>query len=347
MEKYTLIDSSQDKKRKPEKAVSIMLQSSSLSMIFLSKTYCLLALLIILSLLGCDNNGFNEHSEKPVISVGWGAKAGKFGLAIPDEGEIVGPRTFNIDDNGYIHIFDSIKKNIKVFNGEGIFQKSIGSDLPGYSFVVYRGNYYLLDGESIYKYTLSGIPVETYPIAPEITLYEGYGQWMRIDGYGDLYIRSKGKAYKILKGIGRQNTVLSGEEQFKSERGGTPDKSGSFWFTIAKDNIKRFKLCVHAKNGSFINEFPIETEDIFGSVIFLDQDEKGIIYLETKRIGTNGVTHLEIRRYRRNGRLIQSIELPNKYYTTIYKKIIIDKKGDIYQLQTTPSGVKIIKWNKL
>lgn len=328
--------------------LSITVQSVAFpSLFFLSKVLRIFVLIAVLSLFSCQNSDYHEYIEKTIVSVEWGAKAGKFGLAVPAEGETVGPRTFTIDDNENIHIFDSIKKNVKIFNREGVFLKSVGKDLPGYSFVVYRGNYYLLDGENVYKYTLSGMEVEIYPISQEIALYEGYAQWMCIDGYGDLYVRSKGKAYKILKGIGRESTVLSEEEQIKSERSGTPNKPGTFWFTMAKNSVKRFTLRIHAKNGSFINEFPIQTKDVFGSVIFLGQDEKGIIYLETKRIGAKGVSHLEIRRYHKNGRFIQTIELPNSYYTTVYKKIIVDRKGDLYQLQTDPSGVKIVKWSKV
>ncbi len=109
---------------------------------------------LVLSMLGCGKDDFFDYREKLIISVEWGAKAGKFGLAIPAEGEIVGPRTFTIDDDGYIHIFDSIKKNIKVFDSEGVFQRSVGKGLPGYSLVVFKGFYYLLDGETVYQYTL-------------------------------------------------------------------------------------------------------------------------------------------------------------------------------------------------
>jgi hypothetical protein len=327
------------------KILSKTLPSESLPLKLLPRRFFhILALIVVLSLLGCGKNGFLDYREKLIISVEWGAKAGKFGLAIPAEGEIVGPRTFTIDDDGYIHIFDSIKRNIKVFNGEGVFQGSVGKDLPGYSFVVYKGHYYLLDGETVYQYTLSGIPVETYPIARTLTLYEGYGQWMRIDGYGDLYIKSQGKSYRICEGMGRRNTVLSEEAQIRSERRGTPNSSGTRWFTLAKESVKRFRLCIHDKRGNLVTEFPIETTDTFGSVIFLDQDEKGFIYLETKRICGDGIVHLEIRRYRGDGRLIQSVELPNSYYTIVYKKIVVDKKGSLYQLQTVPSGVKIAKW---
>ncbi|MBU0652941.1 MAG: hypothetical protein KKG96_08680, partial [Proteobacteria bacterium] len=118
------------------------------------------------------------------------------------------------------------------------------------------------------------------------------------------------------------------------------------WFTLAKESVKRFKIRIHDKRGDLVNEFPIETTDTFGSIIFLDQDERDNIYIETQRIGADGVVHLEIRRYQGDGRLIQIVELPNSYYTIVYKKIVVDKKGSLYQFQTATSGVKIVKWGK-
>jgi len=329
------------------KIFSITFLPNSLPLKLLSRgCYHFLALVIVLSLLGCGKEDTPKYMDRLIISVAWGAKAGKFGLAIPAEGEIVGPRSFTIDDDGNIHIFDSIKRNIKAFNKEGVFLGSRGRDLPGYAFVVHQGHYYLLDGETVYQYTLSGTLGEAYPIAQNLTLYEGYGQWMRVDGDGNLYVRSQGKAYRICEGIGSRNTVLSEEAQIKSERRGTPNSSGTHWFTMAKESSKRIRLRIHDKRGNLVSEFPIETTDFFGSVIFLDTDEKGIIYLETKRIGKDGVVHLEIRRYQVDGRLVQSVELPNGYYTMVYKKTAIDKKGSLYQMQTAPSGVNIVKWSK-
>ncbi|TRZ90958.1 hypothetical protein D4R89_03625 [bacterium] len=301
---------------------------------------------VVLFMVGCGKDDFIDYREKLILSVEWGAKAGKFGLAIPAEGEIVGPRTFTVDDDGFIHIFDSIKRNIKVFSPEGIFARSVGKDLPGYSFVVYKGHYYLVDGETLHRYTLSGIPVSTYPIARSLILYEGYGQWIRIDGQGDLYVKSQGKSYRICKDIGKSNTVLSEEDQIRSERRGTPNTSGTRWFTLTKENVMRFRLLIHDKPGNLVNNFPIETTDTFGSVIFLDQDERGVIYLETQRIGKDGVVHLEVRRYQEDGKLIQRLEVPNSYYTLVYKKIVVDNKGSFYQLQTEKSGVKIVKRGK-
>jgi hypothetical protein len=326
---------------------SILVSTGSLQLKLLSKErFHILALIVVLFVLGCAKADFLDYRQKPLLSVEWGAKAGKFGLAIPAEGEIVGPRTFAIDDDRKIHIFDTVKRNIKIFSSEGVFQRSVGNDLPGYSFVVYKEHYYLLDGETVYQYTLSGIPMERYLIASGLTLNEGYGQWMRIDGSGDLYVKSQGKSYRICEGIGRSNTVLSEDAQIKSERRGTPNGSGTRWFTLAKKSVKCFNLRIQDKRGDLVNEFPIETADAFGSIIFLDQDERDVIYLETQRIGGDGVVHLEIRRYQGDGRFIQSVELPNSYYTIVYKKIVVDKKGILYQLRTAKYGVTIVKWGK-
>lgn len=300
--------------------------------------------IITLFSIGCEKSNLFNYREKLLISVEWGAEAGKFGLAVPAEGEIVGPRTFAIDDDGNIHVFDSIKRNIKVFNKEGLFQGSVGKELPGYALVVYQGNYYLLDGEAVHRYTFQGSPVETYPIAGTLTLYEGYGQGMRIVGKGDLYVRSQGRSYRICEGIGKSRTILSEEAQIKSERRGSPDSSGTQWFLVVKEGVNRFRLRIQDQGGSLVNEFPIETMDTFGAVAFLDRDERGTIYIETQRIGQDGTVHHEIRRYQSNGRLVQIVELPNDYYTIVYKKVVVDKKGVLYQLQTTQPGIRIVKW---
>lgn len=300
----------------------------------------------MLSTAGCGKDHSPAYREKPLLSVEWGAKAGKFGLAIPAEGETVGPRTFTVDDDGRIHIFDAIKRNIKVFDREGVFQGSVGKELPGYSFAVHKGDYYFLDGETIHRYTLSGTRLESYPIARALTLNEGYAQWMRIDQNGELYVKSQGKSYRICEGIGTRNTVLPEAAQVQSERRGTPDRSGARWFVLAKERANRFLLRIRDRQGNLLKEFPVETTESFGSVIFLDRDDKGIIYLENQRIGADGVVRLEIRRYRDDGRLLESWELPNRYHTIVYKKVLVDRKGVLYQMQTTPSGVRIVKWDK-
>jgi hypothetical protein len=44
--------------------------------------------------------------------------------------------------------------------------------------------------------------------------------------------------------------------------------------------------------------------------------------------------------------MLAIIELPNDYFTTVNKKIAVDSQGAIYQLQTTPTGVKLTKWEQ-
>ena len=310
---------------------------------------CLYILLLIAAFLltGCtkseDLRPIDYRKELNVL-VEWGARAGKFGLAVPAEGEIVGPRTFAIDDEGGIHILDSVKKNIKVFSRAGAFLGSIGKDVPGYSIVVHKGHYYLLDGEYVHQYSLSGTKETVYPIAEALDLHEGYGQWMYIDYTGNLYVRSRGRTYLIREDSGVKNAVLSEEKQIESERRGAPNASGNRWFAFSRVDFKHFKLRTYDKNGNLLNEFPVETKDVFGHILFLGEDKNGIIYLEVGRVDENDKVHLEIRMYHKDGRLAQSMDLPDRYYTIVYKKTAVDKDGKIYQMQTLPSGVRIERW---
>jgi hypothetical protein len=37
-------------------------------------------------------------------------------------------------------------------------------------------------------------------------------------------------------------------------------------------------------------------------------------------------------------------EIPNHYYTTVYKKTELAQDGSVYQMLTTPAGVEIWQW---
>ncbi|MDI6784259.1 MAG: hypothetical protein QME64_09235, partial [bacterium] len=56
--------------------------------------------------------------------------------------------------------------------------------------------------------------------------------------------------------------------------------------------------------------------------------------------------HLEVRKFSPAGKLIATIEVPNDYYATVYKKLEVDTAGTIYQMHIVPEGVRVIKYYK-
>ena len=62
------------------------------------------------------------------------------------------------------------------------------------------------------------------------------------------------------------------------------------------------------------------------------------------RITPDNYAHLEIRTYSSSGELLDSLELPNLYYTTIYRKTWLRLDGAIVQMLTEPDGVSYTVW---
>jgi hypothetical protein len=88
----------------------------------------------------------------------------------------------------------------------------------------------------------------------------------------------------------------------------------------------------------------LKTEDAFGGVQVTGVDKKGNAYVELERITPDNYVHLEIRKVSPSGKELATIQLPNDYFTTVYKKTEVEANGDVYQMVTTAAGVEIIKW---
>ncbi len=283
-----------------------------------------------------------SYRKTSLIAVPWGAKPGLFGLAVPPDGETVGPRTFTVDALGQVYILDTVKKNIKVYDGTGRFQASIGKNLLGYALACHEGFLYLLDGDGLKKISPDGKVVETYHISDRIDLREGYGQWLRVTEDGSLFVKSGRKAYRVFADL--EERILPEELQAGSERRGSPNHQGSRWFSLTRDNPRRQLLQIAEFDGTPLQAILLETERTFGASYFLDEDYEGNIYLEIQTVDENDRVRLEVRRYDGKGQLALALPLPNRYHTSVFKKIIAAPDGAIYQMRTEPEGVFVDRW---
>jgi hypothetical protein len=286
-----------------------------------------------------------EHYESRVISqAGWGTDIRSFGLIKYPEGERVGPRTFCVDRSGSFYIFDMLKGHIKHFGANGCYLGKIGVNVPGYSLAAGDGELLVLDGESVFTLSLKGKLTNRIPVSPDIGLLEGYGQWMTLDEFGRLYARRSGKSYQIGKYVHGCLNPLPFPEQLQSARSGFPNSMGDRWCTIGAAGKQKGSVKITNDENLSLKVITMATPDSFGMKPFLDQDEKRHLYIQTQRITDEDATHLEVRKYAEDGKLVAAVEFPNTYYTTVYKKLEVDMHGNIFQLMTTPEGVKIIKW---
>ena len=283
------------------------------------------------------------HFQKTtLISAVWGAQPGKFGLFYPPDGEIIGPRTFALGDDGAIYVFDTVKHNIKHFDGDGRFLRSIGKNLYGYALAWHNGFLYLLDGDALRKYDNDGLPVGVYPLSPAIRLHEGYGQWLRITDDDALYVKSGRNSYRIFSDI--EEDAFPEDRQASTERTGTPNRKGTRWYRLIRQSDSRRILEIQDAGKKVLREIVLETADRFGSNYFLEEDDRGNVYLEIQQIDSEDRIRLGIWVFDKRGKRIAELTLPNRYYTNVFKKILVSGQGVIYHLRTEPDGVYIDKW---
>ena len=314
--------------------------------------------------------GNQQYKPTTIIDVKWGNAPEEFGLR--EGGETSGAKTFSLDKDGNIYIFDTVKSNIKKYDLYGSYIGNIGdNNIVGTSFAVGgSGEIYVLENyrHRIHVYSGSGELINDFPIPNEIELIEGYDQKITLDDQDNLYVNNFQVQYHIGK---KQNgsmsmipvkNVLNKEGGFKGfgknvgnipesklmhKREGLKSRSkANRLIKVRRKNTYEASVYLLTEAGNKVKEITMNTSGKFGAVLFKEQDASGYVYVETERITGDNKGHLDVRKYDEGGNLISIFEIPNDYYTTMYKKIEINKTGDVYQLLTTPDGVKIIKWEQ-
>jgi len=243
-----------------------------------------------------------------------------------------------------MYVIDSINGNIKMLNEKGEYQRHI--DFTGWGSDIITGRNkerFTLDNESLVVHPSSGKRTQ-HQLSTDIPQVEGYGQGMRLDDRGNLYLCQFQQCYQIgLAKKGKIEKFLSPEEQMENVMPGFPLKDNRLIRTLWKNNHEAV-IEIMDEDWAIVQTIPMKTDDVFGQVGFLRQDDKGFLYIEVERITDDNYVHLEVWKYDKTGKRVAVKKLPNDYYSTVYKKIVINSTGTIYQVITTSKGVKIVKW---
>ncbi len=282
-------------------------------------------------------------AASPVVlaDIPWGSGADEIGLLDMPEVETVGPKNFTVDD-GKVYILDYVNKALKEFDLKSRKAGVVAKGIAGSSLCVGAdGSILVLQGDTVTQVGKDGKVKAAVSVASELDLIEGYGQDVSIkDGKDVMVNRPDGKAYAVAslgaKGLQKAAKV----QQLASE---CPAGVGIGYDVkyVDKETVRLLKY--DAKN-EVVDTADIKTDDVFGGVQVKGVDNAGNVYIECERITADNYVHLEIRKVRPDGTQVDVLELLNTYYTTVYKKTEVDAAGNIYQMATEQSGVKILLW---
>jgi hypothetical protein len=293
----------------------------------------------------------DAFSAEKVANIPWGASDSQLGLLDKPEMEHVGPTSFCLDDEGRIIVCDPVNRSVKQFDSDGNFLTVLASKVVANHVAAATGDkvFVRADGGRVLAFS-GGKQTAAFAVPSSHNLIEGYEQGLGIisEGTGAKWLAVSNPSQKpvLVAQIEGQNAgakalapdkirTLSG----KPEVGGVQYRPQ--WKSKHLGHLRRFN-----SDGSELTPIVVYTNDRLGAIIFKGIDRQGRMYVEMERITPDGYAHLEVRCYTDDGKLVDSVELPNLYYTTVYRKTWLTPDGAIIHMLTTPEKVTFTRWSR-
>lgn len=281
----------------------------------------------------------------------WGERPNELGLVEGPEIERVGPLTFAVAPQGEIYVADTVHRQIKRWQSDGTYGGVVLNDVrPNAMNFDERGLLLLLTGRHVQIFTQSGQLLHELTLPPEVPLVEGYAQevWMeneRVcvnDPDETVYCFDTSQtvpttASQILLGrrVDSTNRILV-HRQLGDVR--------AVKLAAATAGATREALTKQLSATFFdAKAFRRRSDSAQGALLFRGYDERRKAYLfEMEEIQGRNVQLRVVST--KDGKLGGALDLPNAYYTTVYKKVEMARDGSLWQMLTTKEGVKFTHW---
>ncbi len=194
------------------------------------------------------------------------------------------------------------------------------------------------------KVDSKGKVLDTYEIARDIEAVSG----ISLDQRGDLVLKvANTEEYHLTSA--NKHIALSQQRQTRQEGVTTSRSEMRYVFKRLDERLgHRGVMQVFDTSGDVTLEIPITTEHLLGSVVFINTDRDGHIYLAVEELLKAPIVTVEktVRKYDRKGKLLGIARLPiEEYYTCPHTEVRVDEEGDIYHLVPTKDRVKLLKLN--
>ncbi len=294
-----------------------------------------------------------------LFTLNWGEERDEVTLTDRQESDIMGAVSFTIGEDGMIYVPEALREEILVYDRDGEFKKAIplqtrinqlAVDSSGYIFT--RSDRGIVSVYSQERKSKDGNLVEQYQLEYSPDLIEGYGQEIHLEGSETDAVRDVG--VHMLDGFTKPVFTLDKSgSQVRTEQAdsgvrkrGRPGSDGKQYRSYWQDD-QTGVVEIYDQSATLMREFevPLKDEGRLGVFLFKGVDEDGNIFLERERI-VDRQAHLEIVVVNSEGEILETLEIPNDYYSTVYKKTHLHD-GKIYQMQTTRRGIQFSAWEVL
>lgn len=276
---------------------------------------------------------------KDVLNLPWGIGEGEIGIIDLPEAERCGPLSFTVDESN-VFILDTVNKRV-IKKSQEEQPTILAQNVTGWALCPdYRGGVFVQQNDLVINVTdqkagiTSRYPVKTSVNVP-VRLIEGYGNELMVDRQGFPVVRSVSQDVYTIENAPLIRSPFAELSKIPSL---------ALEYTIKRLDGNQVRVLGMDSDGKILVSVSVKIDGgTAGAALFKGLDVKGNIYLEIENI-RGASTGLEIHRYAPDGTLLALFDLPNKYFTTVYKKTEVTPEGSVFQMLTTPEGVRIIKY---
>lgn len=262
----------------------------------------------------------------------WGDEAGQMGLINQPELEKCGPLTFCADGSG-IFILDSVHQ--KVVRVEKNEVRTVAEAIGGWAICSDgAGGVFIQEGERITALDAKG------QRNSHNLMNRGGKSPKLVEGYGnDLFINADG--YLCARAVSQ--TVYASDAP-RVRKQAVEKKSPAAEYIIKRMAKNEVRLIGLDSEGKDIISIPIQLDrGTAGAVLFKGADDAGNLYIEVECLD-GAKAGLQVHRYSTQGKRLAVFDMDNKYFTTVYRKTDVSADGSVFQMLTTPEGVRILRF---
>lgn len=289
-----------------------------------------------------DSASQGQYKRTVLANLAYGSGAANIGLSSGPGKRPIGPASFAVDATGAIFVSDNVNGRVQVFSSQGSPVRSLKVDTYVYDLAAGEANdLYLLgvDGTLVTQDAATGKVKAKGAVSG--TAAEELGK-LRVAN-GQLALESPRQVTYPL-GVSRNGgmALLSSQEQQNGQRKGASTRSQDHYSTSYRDGGHVYRL---DDKGNTVQDISLRLSDI-ATVVFLEEDRVGNIYVQVERATDNGQVSVEVRQFSNKGELIAVVPMDRVDYVAMTKSTIVADDGTIYQLVPTAQGIALVKYQR-
>lgn len=274
-----------------------------------------------------------EYEPVTIIKANWGGESGDFGLAREAEGNC--PQSLSVDERGNLAILDAVNNRVQLFSSLGNWLKNIPISTRGFDVKYIEEKIYVL---APYDYVLEefdhiGKSKRKIEINRRIDLIDG----LRVEDNLVCLQTYEQNQYRI-------DANISKDMQLQTEQAGMTGGTSNFRIQTRWLNQHEGALLSEDKRSGKIETFPVKTTEELGSILFLDTDKFGNIFIRLELFGHDGQSVFEIQKLSKTGEVISTFRIINENIVMPYRPITVDSEGNVYSLEIRADGFSVVKW---